>query len=80
METDIRWVLILLIGFVAGVIGREGRLGTGGNIIVGILGAFLGGHILGWLGLIDDGLVTSLITAAVGAIVFLSAVRLIKES
>ncbi len=79
MSTEISWVLFLLIGFVAGVIGREGRLGTGGNIVVGILGALLGGHILGWLGLTDQGLVSSLITAAVGAIALLSAVRLIKE-
>jgi uncharacterized membrane protein YeaQ/YmgE (transglycosylase-associated protein family) len=64
---------------VAGVIAREGRLGTGGNIIAGILGALLGGRILDWLGLTDDGLVSTLITAAVGAIVLLSAVRLIKE-
>ena len=79
MEPEIRWVLFLLIGFLAGVIGREGRLGTGGNIIIGTVGALLGGHILGWLGLSDDGLVASLVTAAVGAIALLSAVRLIKE-
>lgn len=80
MSTEVTWVLFLLIGFVAGVIGREGRLGTGGNIIVGILGALLGGHILDWLGLNDYGPVASLIMAAAGAIALLSAVRLIKDS
>jgi len=79
MEPEIRWVLFLLIGFLAGVIGREGRLGTGGNIIIGTVGALLGGHVLGWLGLADDGLIRPLVTAAVGAIALLSAVRLIKE-
>ena len=79
MGIEIRLVLFLLIGFVAGIIGREGRLGTGGNIIVGILGALVGGHILGWLGVTDDGLVSSLVMAGIGAIVLLSVVRLIKE-
>jgi uncharacterized membrane protein YeaQ/YmgE (transglycosylase-associated protein family) len=78
-DTEIRWVLFLLIGFVAGVIGREGRLGTSGNVILGILGAALGGNILGWFGLADYGLVTSLVTAAAGSMVLLAAARLIKE-
>jgi uncharacterized membrane protein YeaQ/YmgE (transglycosylase-associated protein family) len=78
MSIEVSWVLFLLIGFVAGVIGRESRLGPGGNIIVGVLGALLGGNILAWLGLNDYGPLGNLIMAGVGAIVLLSAVRLIK--
>jgi uncharacterized membrane protein YeaQ/YmgE (transglycosylase-associated protein family) len=78
-ESEIRWVVFLIIGFVAGVVGREGRLGTAGNIILGVLGALLGGHLLGWLGLPDYGLVAAVIAAGAGSTVLLAVARLIKE-
>lgn len=86
-------VLFLLIGIVAGWLAStlmKGRgLGLVGNLVVGVIGAFLGGflfNVLGLgrflfnvLGISASGLVGLLITATVGAVVLLLLIRLIKS-
>jgi uncharacterized membrane protein YeaQ/YmgE (transglycosylase-associated protein family) len=60
----------------------KGRgFGTIGNIVVGIIGAYVGGFMLGNLGLNigDSELFNSLVTAVVGAIVFLFVLGLIRK-
>lgn len=48
------------------------------NIIVGIVGAFIGGWVFGILGLsVASGLVGSLVTAVVGALILLFGLRFI---
>lgn len=86
-------ILFLLIGLVAGWLAStlmKGRgLGLVGNLVVGVIGAFLGGflfNVLGLgrflfnvLGISAGGLVGLLITATVGAVVLLLLIRLIKS-
>lgn len=86
-------ILFLLIGLVAGWLAStltKGRgLGLVGNLVVGVIGAFLGGflfNVLGLgrflfdvLGISAGGLVGLLITATVGAVVLLLLLRLIKS-
>jgi len=79
MET----VCFLLIGGVAGWLAgrfmKGGGFGVVGNIVVGILGGFVGGFLADMLGLGGDGgLVYSLITAFVGAVLLLRIVGLVK--
>ena len=68
-------VLFLLIGLVAGWLAGQimkGRgLGLIGNLVVGVIGAFLGGYLFGWLDIPIGGLVGTLIAATVGAIILL---------
>ena len=57
----------LLIGLAAGWLAGQIMKGRGfgliGDLIVGIIGAFLGGHLFSWLGLFPgSGLIGSLIT------------------
>jgi uncharacterized membrane protein YeaQ/YmgE (transglycosylase-associated protein family) len=76
----------LVVGLVAGALaGRvvEGRgLGCLGDIVVGIVGAVLGGLIVGQLGLFAGtlGFLETLVVAFFGAVVFLALVRLVTRS
>ena len=78
-------IAFLLIGAVAGWLAgqlmRGGGFGLLGNIIVGIIGAFVGGFLFSLVGLsAGSGLVGSLITAVVGAAVLLFIVGLFKKA
>ena len=77
-------VLFLLIGIAAGWLAStlmKGRgLGLVGNLVVGVIGAFLGGFLFKIVGISAGGLVGLLITATVGAVVLLLLIRLIKSS
>ncbi len=75
------FVLIgILAGYLAGKI-MEGRgFGLGVNLLVGIGGAIIGGWLLDELGIyISSGLIGSLITALIGAIVLLFIINLFRK-
>jgi uncharacterized membrane protein YeaQ/YmgE (transglycosylase-associated protein family) len=73
-----------LIGWVASmVMGTDGRQGILLNVVVGIVGAFLGGWLLGGLfgsSTINQGnfSVSGLVVSLLGAIVLLAIVRLVR--
>ena len=75
-------VIFLLIGAVsgwlAGIVLKGGGFGVLGNIIVGIIGSMIGGFLFDFLGISTNGLIGSVVTATIGAIVLLLGVRLIK--
>ncbi len=76
----IAWIILgLLAGWIASMIMGRGGYGVIGDIIVGIIGALVGGLITGPLFGIDvTGLnITSLIVAVVGAIIFIAIFRAI---
>ena len=50
-----------------------------GNIVVGVIGALIGGWLFGVLGIAVGGLIGSIIAATVGAIILLALLRLIKR-
>jgi uncharacterized membrane protein YeaQ/YmgE (transglycosylase-associated protein family) len=58
----------LAAGWLAGQIMRRRSFGLVGNLVVGVLGAFLGGFLFRLLGFAAVGLLGSLIAATVGAI------------
>ncbi|MDD4819885.1 MAG: GlsB/YeaQ/YmgE family stress response membrane protein [Flavobacteriales bacterium] len=68
------WFIVIgaLAGFLAGKIMRGGGFGFIMNLIIGIIGGLLGGWLFGILGISTaNGLIGSLITALVGAVVLL---------
>ena len=79
---DLLW--FLLIGLIAGwlasvVVG--GGFGVIGDIVVGIVGAFIGGYLFRELGLsAGGGVLGSIIVATVGAIVLLLLLRLVRRA
>ena len=78
-------LVVLLIGALAGWLGSMiftgGGLGLLGNIIVGILGSFVGYWLLGQLGVsFGTGIIAAILTGALGAIVILAIVNLLFGS
>ena len=77
-------IIFLLIGAVAGWLAGQvvkgGGFGLVGDIIVGIVGAFVAGLLLPRLGLGLTGIVGSIIYAAIGAIILLVVIRLVKRA
>lgn len=74
------WLLIgAIAGWLAGELMRGRGFGVIGNIIVGIVGALVGGFLFDVLGLAPNaGMVGSLITATIGAIVLLFLVGMLR--
>jgi len=77
-------VIFLLVGvvagFLAGKIMRGAGFGLFGDMVVGVLGAFLGGWLFGKLGIVTWGIPGLLITALIGAMVLLFLIRLLKRA
>ncbi|MCH2116971.1 MAG: GlsB/YeaQ/YmgE family stress response membrane protein [Pirellulales bacterium] len=75
-------IYFLLIGLAAGwCAGKIMKTSYGllGNLIVGVIGAFVGGLLFGLLGLGPTNLVGELISAVVGAVVFVWLLRYLKR-
>jgi uncharacterized membrane protein YeaQ/YmgE (transglycosylase-associated protein family) len=79
---EIIWFILigLAAGWLAGQFMRGGGFGMVGDIVLGVLGAVVGGFLFRLLGLSAGGLIGSLVVATVGAIVLLALVRLIKRA
>jgi uncharacterized membrane protein YeaQ/YmgE (transglycosylase-associated protein family) len=82
---DFLWFIIIGIvaGFLAGQIMKGGGFGLIGDLIVGVIGAVLGGWLFGLLNISMGGLpvlVGELIVATVGAIILIAILRLIKRA
>ena len=79
MGSLINLVYFLLIGLAAGWLAGRITKGTSyglvNDLIVGVVGAFLGGILFWIIGLSASNLIGSLITATVGAILFLYLLR-----
>ena len=70
------WLLIgLVAGFLASVVMRGGGYGVVGDIVVGIVGAFIGGFLANLLGLGASGLLGSIIIAFIGACILIALLR-----
>ncbi len=73
----IGWLLIgLLAGWLAGKLSRGRGYGCITNVILGLIGAFLGGWIFLKLGIFGGGFLYSLAAATVGAVVLVAMARL----
>jgi len=77
------WFILigLAAGWVAGQLMKGSGFGVVGNIVVGVIGALLGGFLFRTLGVsAGGGLLGSLIVATIGAVVLLFLLRLIKKA
>lgn len=77
-------IYFLLIGLVAGWLAGKVMKGSGygliGDLVIGVVGAFLGGWLFGLLHIAAGGLIGLLITAFVGAVVLVWLLRMIKKA
>jgi uncharacterized membrane protein YeaQ/YmgE (transglycosylase-associated protein family) len=82
VETILIWLIIgAIAGWLAGVVVKGGGFGLLGDIVVGIIGAFVGGWLLPRLGVhLGVGLVAIIASATIGAVVLLLIIRLIRRA
>ncbi|MDO4713083.1 MAG: GlsB/YeaQ/YmgE family stress response membrane protein [Candidatus Saccharibacteria bacterium] len=79
------WIVIGgLAGWLASIVmGKNGQMGIGANILTGVVGAFVGGWVVKLMGGDADVLtgfnLPSLATAFVGAVILLVVLRAIKK-
>ena len=75
----------LIVGLIAGVLASLAMGGTGygiiGDIVIGIVGAFVGGWLFRTLGVTVPlgGIAGTIVVAFVGAVVLLFIIRLIRR-
>lgn len=72
----------LVIGLVAGFLAEQIMKGRGAglviNLVVGVVGSFIGGLLFGFMRLSFHGLIGTLISATVGAVILLFLLGLVK--
>ncbi|MBF6597011.1 MAG: GlsB/YeaQ/YmgE family stress response membrane protein [Fermentimonas sp.] len=74
------WIIIgAVAGWLAGTLMRGGGFGFIINVLVGIAGAVIGGWVFGLLGIAAGGIMGSLITALVGAVLLLWIISLFRR-
>ena len=66
-------------GWLAGLIMKGGGFGLLWNIVIGIIGGFIGGWLMSLLHIAKGGLVWELIVSVIGAVVLLFVISLIKK-
>ena len=79
---DLLWRLLIgaAAGFLAGAVMKGRGFGILGNIVVGILGGFLGGWLFDLVGLQGSGgTIGALVVSFVGAVVLLWIVSFFKK-
>lgn len=81
---DITGFLIFIVigataGWLAGTIMKGGGFGLPGNILIGIVGGIVGGFLFRLLVIAAGGLIGSMVTATVGAVVLLYVIGLFKN-
>lgn len=77
-------LVILLIGaiagWLAGLIMKGGGFGLLGDIVVGIVGAFVGTYVLGKFGVsLGGGWLGAIFTATIGAVIVLALIRVLRR-
>ena len=84
VSVHLSWISWLLIGLIAGWLTGKVTRGSGfgclGNVILGLIGAVIGGWVFSRLGIWGGGFIYSLAAATVGAVLLVSIARLFAGS
>lgn len=84
LDTVLIWCLVgLVAGFLASHLALGHGLGLLGDIVIGIIGAFIGGFLLQGvfhiaIGIVGHPIITSIIMAFIGAAILLIIVRMLS--
>jgi uncharacterized membrane protein YeaQ/YmgE (transglycosylase-associated protein family) len=77
----IYWILVgLVAGWLAGKIARGRGFGCIADIVLGLVGSFLGGFVFAKLGIFGNGFLYSLAAATLGAVILVSIAHLFSSS
>lgn len=72
------WIVVgLIAGWLTGLLMRRGGYGVIGDLIVGLLGALIGGFLVGLVYHGSVGIVGSIVVAVIGAVILVAVLRLL---
>jgi uncharacterized membrane protein YeaQ/YmgE (transglycosylase-associated protein family) len=75
------WIVVgLIAGWAAGKIMKGGGYGVVMDIVLGIIGAVVGGWLMGILGISAGGFIGTIIVAIIGAVVLIWITRMLKKA
>jgi uncharacterized membrane protein YeaQ/YmgE (transglycosylase-associated protein family) len=75
------WVLVgLIAGWAAGKIMKGGGYGTVMDIVLGIIGAVVGGRLLSLFGIYAGGFIGTIVVAIIGAVFLIWISRMLKKA
>jgi uncharacterized membrane protein YeaQ/YmgE (transglycosylase-associated protein family) len=76
-QSVIAWIFIgMIAGWLAGKVSRGHGFGCVANVLIGLVGAVLGGWIFLKLGILGGGLIYSIAAATLGAVILATIARL----
>jgi uncharacterized membrane protein YeaQ/YmgE (transglycosylase-associated protein family) len=72
----IAWIVVgLVAGWLAGQVMRGGGYGLTGDLLLGLVGALIGGFIVGFFVQGQAGLIGSIVVAFIGAVILVALSR-----
>ena len=75
------WILVgLIAGWAAGKIMKGGGYGAAMDIVLGIVGAVVGGWLMGLVGIQAGGFIGTIVVAIIGAVFLIWLSRLLKRA
>lgn len=76
------WFLLvgLIAGWLAGKLTKGAGFGVLGDIVMGVIGAFIGGFLFRLVGISAGGTIGSIIVATIGAVVLVFVVKTLKKA
>src|SRR5262249_18184444 len=75
------WIIVgLVAGFLAGKVMKGGGYGVLMDIVLGMLGAIVGGWLFGMLGISAGGLIGGILVAFSGAVILIWLTRMLKKA
>ena len=75
------WVVVgLIAGWAAGRLMQGGGYGAAMDIVLGIVGAVVGGWLMSLVGIQAGGLIGTIIVAIIGAVLLIWITRLLKKA
>jgi uncharacterized membrane protein YeaQ/YmgE (transglycosylase-associated protein family) len=76
------WFLLvgLIAGWLAGKLTKGSGFGVLGDIVIGVIGAFIGGFLFRLVGFSAGGTIGSIIVATIGAVVLVYVVKAVKTA
>ena len=80
MDIVVFMLIGLVAGWLAGVLMKGSSYGLVSDLVVGVLGALIGGALFQRLGISAGGLLGAIIVATVGAVILIVILRLINQS
>jgi len=69
----------IIAGWLAGLIVRGRGFGLIGDLIIGLLGGLIGGYLGGLVGVVPTRWLTNVLVAALGGVILVVVVRLIRR-